>query len=238
MNHTTLQIFRTVAEEQSVTRAAKLLGRAQSNITTRIHQLEEELGVELFARGNKKMPLSPAGERFLAYALKILSLAEEARQALHPATPGGNLRMGAMDATAASRLPPLLTRFHAQCPEVILTLKTQPSRQLTLQVLDAALDCALVCLPQGASPAEDWNICRSFKNSWYWCFPRIANAFALPPSRRAVPTGRWVKRIWRNPRRRRARSRRRLLSRDARLYRLRRLRRHTAAERARYADAA
>lgn len=155
MNHTTLQIFKTVAEEQSVTRAAKLLGRAQSNITTRIHQLEEELGVELFARGNKKMPLSPAGERFLAYALKILSLAEEARQALHPATPGGNLRMGAMDATAASRLPPLLTRFHAQCPEVILTLKTQPSRQLTLQVLDAALDCALVCLPQGASLAED-----------------------------------------------------------------------------------
>ena len=38
---------------------------------------------------------------------------------------------------------------------MILTLKTQPSRQLTLQVLDAALDCALVCLPQGASPAED-----------------------------------------------------------------------------------
>ena len=113
MNHTTLEIFKTVAQERSVTRAAKRLGRAQSNITTRIHQLEEELGVELFARGNKRMLLSPAGEHFLGYALKILSLAEEARQALHPATPGGNLRMGAMDATAASRLPPLLPRHRS-----------------------------------------------------------------------------------------------------------------------------
>ncbi|EPP1400808.1 LysR substrate-binding domain-containing protein [Klebsiella oxytoca] len=155
MNHTTLEIFKTVAEERSVTRAAKLLGRAQSNITTRIHQLEEELGVELFARGNKRMLLSPAGEHFLGYALRILSLAEEARQALHPATPGGNLRMGAMDATAASRLPQLLPRFHAQCPEVKLTLKTQPTRQLAQQVLDAELDCALVSLPQGAPPPDD-----------------------------------------------------------------------------------
>lgn len=155
MNHTTLQIFRTVAETQSVTRAAKLLGRAQSNITTRIHQLEEELGVELFARGNKKMLLSPAGENFLGYALKILSLAEEARQALHPAKPGGILRIGAMEATAASRLPQLLPRFHAHCPEVSLTLITQPTRQLTHQVLNAALDCALVSLPENASTPDN-----------------------------------------------------------------------------------
>lgn len=54
MNHATLLIFKIVAEEQSITRAAKKLGRAQSNITTRIQQLEEELDVELFKRGNKK----------------------------------------------------------------------------------------------------------------------------------------------------------------------------------------
>lgn len=53
MNHSTLEIFIQVAETQSVTQAAKRLGRAQSNITTRIQQLEEELAVELFVRGNK-----------------------------------------------------------------------------------------------------------------------------------------------------------------------------------------
>ncbi|SWL86214.1 LysR family transcriptional regulator [Klebsiella pneumoniae] len=106
MNHSTLEIFIQVAETQSVTQAAKRLGRAQSNITTRIQQLEEELAVELFVRGNKKMVLSPAGVQFLSYARRILSLAEEAKQALHPTTPGGSLRLGAMEATAASRLPP------------------------------------------------------------------------------------------------------------------------------------
>lgn len=102
MNHSTLEIFIQVAETQSVTQAAKRLGRAQSNITTRIQQLEEELAVELFVRGNKKMVLSPAGVQFLSYARRILSLAEEAKQALHPTTPGGSLRLGAMEATAAS----------------------------------------------------------------------------------------------------------------------------------------
>lgn len=102
MNHSTLEIFIQVAETQSVTQAAKRLGRAQSNITTRIQQLEEELSVELFVRGNKKMVLSPAGVQFLSYARRILSLAEEAKQALHPTTPGGSLRLGAMEATAAS----------------------------------------------------------------------------------------------------------------------------------------
>ncbi|PLM90533.1 LysR family transcriptional regulator, partial [Klebsiella variicola] len=78
---------------------------------------------------------------------------------LHPTTPGGSLRLGAMEATAASRLPPLLTRFQQRCPQVDITLITQPTRQLTEGVLTAALDAALVCLPPGADgqpacPAE------------------------------------------------------------------------------------
>ena len=150
MNHTTLQIFKIVAEEQSITRAAKKLGRAQSNITTRIQQLEEELDVELFVRGNKKMALSCAGKQFLDYALRILSLGEEAKQALHPSKPAGCLRLGSMEATAASRLIHLLPRFRAICPQVELTLHTQPTQQLTELVQRAVLDCALVSLPLSA----------------------------------------------------------------------------------------
>lgn len=150
MNHTTLLIFKIVAQEQSITRAARILGRAQSNITTRIQQLEEELDVELFVRGNKKMVLSSAGKHFLDYALKILSLADEAKQALHPTKPTGVLRMGSMEATAASRLIHLLPQFRAICPAVELTLHTQPTRQLTERVQSSALDCALVSLPVSA----------------------------------------------------------------------------------------
>lgn len=152
MNHTTLQMFKIVAEEQSVTKAAKRLGRVQSNITTRIQQLEEELGVSLFVRDSKKMTLSPEGVSFLSYTQKILSLAEEARQALHPGKPAGTLNIGSMEATAASRLMPVFQQFHQQCPEVSLALITMPTQQLIERVRNASLDCALVSLlpnPEG-----------------------------------------------------------------------------------------
>ena len=53
----TLRIFCVVAEEQSVTRAAIQLKRAQSNVTTRIQLLEADLRVELFVRSGRRMRL-------------------------------------------------------------------------------------------------------------------------------------------------------------------------------------
>jgi DNA-binding transcriptional LysR family regulator len=147
MNHTTLEIFQVVAEELSVVKAARRLGRVQSNVTTRIQQLEEELGVQLFIRENKKIRLSPQGKKFLLYSKKILSLAEEARQSLHPGEPAGTLRLGSMESTAASQLPAPLVAFSRAYPRVRLRLTTGPTRQLTDKVLMSELDCALVALP-------------------------------------------------------------------------------------------
>jgi len=147
MDHANLVIFRTVAAELSITRAAKRLGRVQSNVTTRIQQLEEELGVALFRRDGNRLSLSPEGERFLGYADRMLALAEEARQMLHPQTPAGELRIGTMESTAASRLPTPLARFHRQWPQVKLKISTAPSRPMIEQVHSGLLDCALVALP-------------------------------------------------------------------------------------------
>ncbi|MGJ7542026.1 LysR family transcriptional regulator [Variovorax sp. LT1R16] len=147
MEHATLEIFCAVAEELSVTRAAQRLGRVQSNVTTRVQQLEEELGVALFLRDNKRMALSPQGERFLHYAKALLALAEEARQVLHPAEPAGVLRIGSMESTAASRLPEPLASYHRQFPKVRLRLSDGPSRQLVAAVHDRILDGAFVALP-------------------------------------------------------------------------------------------
>lgn len=149
MNHTSLEIFQVVAEEMSVVKAARRLGRVQSNVTTRIQQLEEELNAQLFIRENKKIRLSPQGKKFLVYAKKILSLAEEARQSLHPGEPSGVLTLGSMESTAASRLPEPLAAFSRACPGVRLRLTTGPTRQLTDKLLMSELDCALVSLPRG-----------------------------------------------------------------------------------------
>lgn len=154
MDLATLAIFRAVAREQSITRAAERLGRAPSNITTRVQQLEAEIGVPLFQRDKKRMALTAEGVTYLDYAERILHLADEAQQLVHPRQPGGRLRVGSMECTVASRLPPALARYNAAWPQVTLELSTGPSRQLVEALLAQRLDCALIALPAEANWLE------------------------------------------------------------------------------------
>ena len=61
-------------------------------MTTRVRQLEEDLGVALFIREGKKLHLSPAGQTLLGYTDRLLDLAEGAREAVQDAEPRGTLR--------------------------------------------------------------------------------------------------------------------------------------------------
>lgn len=152
-----LEIFRAVAREQSITRAARLLDRVQSNVTTRVKQLEESLGVALFQRTNKQMLLTPQGQRLLAYADQMLALAEEARQAMHTDAPSGRLRVGSMESTAATLLPKPLAQFHANWPAVEVELTTGTSQALVDAVLARRADCAIVAHP-GTGAAKDLDL--------------------------------------------------------------------------------
>lgn len=145
MDLETLKIFEAVAAELSMTRAAARLGRAPSNVTTRIQQLEAELDAELFIRLGKRITLSTAGQRFLAYAQRLLALEDEARQAVGGG--GGSLRIGSMESTAASRLPAPLAAFNRAHPATRLEVNTGPSGPLVEEVRNGRLDCAFVALP-------------------------------------------------------------------------------------------
>ncbi|MGK5060969.1 LysR family transcriptional regulator [Janthinobacterium sp. LB3P112] len=147
MDLESLTTFCAVATELSVTQAAARLGRAPSSVTTRIQQLEADIGAELFVRTNKRMALTVAGERFLEYAQRLLALAEEARHVVTGGREGGTLRVGSMESTAASRLPALLAAYHARYPATRLALSTGPSRPLIEDVRTGLLDCAFVALP-------------------------------------------------------------------------------------------
>src|SRR6185503_10377560 len=96
-----LQIFKAVAEEGSITRAAAKLHRVQSNVTTRVRQLEERLGTQLFTRQNRKLVLSAEGKVLLRYADEMLRLSSEAQAVLRKGTPSGTLRLGTLESTAA-----------------------------------------------------------------------------------------------------------------------------------------
>lgn len=154
MDLASLDIFRAVAAARSVTRASSVLGRAPSNVTTRIQQLEHDLGVSLFARRSRSMHLTREGEIFLAYANRLAMLALEAREALKPTAPAGLFRVGSMESTAASRLPPVLSHFHGRWPAVSLQLSTGATRPLVKAVLGHELDCALIAQPSETIDGE------------------------------------------------------------------------------------
>ena len=157
MDFVALEIFCAVAAEGSVTRAAQRLQRVQSNVTTRVRQLEDAVGCTLFLREGKRMALTPEGQTLLAYAQRLLALAEEARQALQPSQPQGRLRLGAMESTAASRLPGPLAQFHGQWPGVALELSTGTSQDLLDRLRAHTLDAVLIAWPPGqpSDPALD-----------------------------------------------------------------------------------
>ncbi len=136
-----------MANEGGITRAAAVLHRVPSGVTTRIQHLEANLGVTLFLREGRRLQLSAQGKVLLAYANRLLALAEEALGALHEAAPRGVLALGAMESTAATRLPALLGALHERHPDLSVELCTGAPGPLAARVLAGELDAALVAEP-------------------------------------------------------------------------------------------
>ena len=150
MNFVDLQIFKTVVEEGGVTKAARKLHRVPSNITTRIKQLESAVGTPLFHRNRQRLHLSPSGELLLGYAAQLINLSEEARHAVSGTAPRGLLKLGALESTAASRLPSVLAEFHRRYPDVRLELSTGTNDALVTAVIERQLDAAFIAEPPSA----------------------------------------------------------------------------------------
>jgi len=144
MDLAAIRVFKTVVEEGGISAAARKLHRVQSNVTTRIQQLEASLGTQLFVRQKRRLFLSPAGELFLKYAEQLLRLSEQARDAVQGTAPRGVLRIGTLESTAASRLPQVLARYHEKYPEVRVELTTATSDALVEAVVQRKVDAAFV----------------------------------------------------------------------------------------------
>jgi len=148
MNLHDLNIFATAARLGSVTKSAKALATVQSNVTTRIRLLEEELGAPLFHRHHHGITLTKKGRELLPYAQQLLALAQKARETVgnYPAAPG-SLRIGSLQSTASVRLPEILQAFFAQCHNVDLAVETGTAAELTASVLAYRVDGAFVSGP-------------------------------------------------------------------------------------------
>ena len=171
MDFADLRIFKAVVEEGGITAAAKRLHRVQSNVTTRIKQLEASLGGKLFVRENGRLHLSPAGQLFLGYVDKILATADEARAAIGSDVPQGVLKIGTLESTAASRLPALLASYHEKYPAVRVELRTGTADAMRDALVNREVDAIFIadCMsdPQlQATPAFDEELVLITPRSW------------------------------------------------------------------------
>ncbi|MEV6680372.1 LysR family transcriptional regulator [Streptomyces erythrochromogenes] len=120
-----LRILVAVAEARGFSAAAAVLGLTQSAVSHSVRGSEAKLGAVLFERGRSGASPTPAGERAVGHARRILRLYEvmgaEARGAGRdggPDTLGGVLRIAAFRSAALHLLPPALERLTARHPGI------------------------------------------------------------------------------------------------------------------------
>ena len=144
-----LRYFVAVSEELNVRRAARRLHVSQPPLSRQIHDLEAELGTQLFHRKKQKLALTPAGECFLREARQILSHVQRATQLAQAASRGeaGQLTVGLLPPMGGLFLPPAIRRFRARFPAVDVTIiDLAPQEQITA-LMDRRIDLGFVPLP-------------------------------------------------------------------------------------------
>ncbi|ASS75552.1 LysR family transcriptional regulator [Tumebacillus algifaecis] len=145
-----LNTFKTVAEVRGFTKAAELLGYAQSSVTAQIQGLEEELGALLFDRLGKKIVLTDAGERLLPFALEMVRMHDEAIEAMQIDTQfAGTLTVGASESLAAYRLPEIIREYRRLFPQVKIVLRPGHCPEMRQQVRNGQIDFAFLLEPEG-----------------------------------------------------------------------------------------
>ena len=136
MDTRTLSTFRTAAHTLSFTKTAVSLGYAQSSVTAQMRILEETLGAPLFNRMGNRLELTAPGERFLAYAERILALSVEAMAAVQDEVGVGTLRLTAPETVCTYLLPPVLRSFSEAYPQIRLEFQPGSVRDFKRHVMD------------------------------------------------------------------------------------------------------
>jgi DNA-binding transcriptional LysR family regulator len=107
----------------------------------------EHLGTRLFRREGRSKRLSSEGHILLTYADRLLRLADETVSEMRSGKPKGAFRLGSIEATAGSRLAPILSRYHSVYPDVVVELATGTTGALVTRVVKFELEAAFVSEP-------------------------------------------------------------------------------------------
>ena len=141
-----LEAFLTVAKLRSLRRAARVLFVTQPAVASRIRNLEQEIGAELFHRSAVGVELTTAGRAFMPYAQRTLSALVDGRQQLAALREGrvGQLEIAATPAVSIHVLPSIAARFRARHPDVRIVLRSGKSEDVLDMVLRGNVQLGLM----------------------------------------------------------------------------------------------
>jgi LysR family transcriptional regulator for metE and metH len=143
-----LKLLASVAEHGSVTEAGRRLHVTQSALSHQLRDAEEKLGTALFLRLGKKMVLTPAGEKMLVSARKVLDelgTVEGQIEGLNGGT-RGVIRVTTGCYTCYHWLPPVLKKFHTKFPGVDVHIVLEATARPIEALLEGKLDLAVSSL--------------------------------------------------------------------------------------------
>jgi DNA-binding transcriptional LysR family regulator len=148
-----LEYFLAVAEEANFTRAAERVHVAQPAVSAQIQRLERELGQPLLDRSRRTVRLTAAGEAALPFARAALAAVGDIRAAIGELAQlvRGTVTIGTVTSHSVD-IPALLADFHADHPQVEITLGTDTSDALIDNVRSGRLDAAIVSVGPDERP--------------------------------------------------------------------------------------
>jgi LysR family transcriptional regulator, hydrogen peroxide-inducible genes activator len=152
MNLQDLRYLVAVAEHRHFGRAAEACNVSQPTLSSQIKKLEDELGVTLLERTNKRVDLTLVGGRILDHARRALAEAGQmeavARAARDPLV--GPLKLGVIPTLAPYLMPLILEPLRQACPQMTLELWEDQTRSLIDGLRNHRLDAALLATPPDA----------------------------------------------------------------------------------------
>ena len=145
-----LLYVKTIAEEKSISKAAKRLYIAQPSLSQSLQKLEEQLGVALFHRTSSGLTLTYAGERYYHMASQVLKIYENFEIEISDINnlKTGKIRLGITNHLGALTLPQTLKQFHDLYPFVEVEVWEDNTMALERQLLSGALDFLVIHAPK------------------------------------------------------------------------------------------
>jgi LysR family cyn operon transcriptional activator len=144
-----LRYFIRAAELLNFTKAAESLYVSQPTLSVQIHQLEEELGSELFARVGRNVHLTEAGKKFLDRALRAVRELEEGGKEID-AMNGllrGTLCVGSLPLYGSKLVSCWIAEFNALYPDVYVRVKAGPSEDIEAGIIAGIIDVGFSFVP-------------------------------------------------------------------------------------------